>query len=151
MLRAQVTDIVRSIADTVLGFDLEPCGAVRPGRLMTAEVRVTGAWSGVIGVEAAPMIARRSAEAMFGLEREPEAEELRDALGELVNMIGGNLKAVLPGPSQLSLPKVVTNNPTGWDMPHLERVSFRAGDQILTVVVVKEDGLDAATTEQVTR
>ena len=32
--------------------------------------------------------------------------EVADALGELVNIIGGNLKCLLPEPSQLSLPTV---------------------------------------------
>ena len=32
--------------------------------------------------------------------------EVVDALGELTNMIGGNVKSLLPAPSQLSLPMV---------------------------------------------
>jgi chemotaxis protein CheX len=32
--------------------------------------------------------------------------EVVDALGELTNMIGGNIKSLLPAPSQLSLPMV---------------------------------------------
>ena len=48
---------------------------------------------------------------MFGLE--PAAaglEEVRDALGELTNMLGGNLKALLPGPCFLGLPTVVSGH-----------------------------------------
>ncbi|TIC83622.1 chemotaxis protein CheX [Nocardioides sp. GY 10113] len=32
--------------------------------------------------------------------------DLADAVGELVNMVGGSLKSILPGPSALSLPTV---------------------------------------------
>jgi len=47
-----------------------------------------------------------------GLERaehapdELEAEDVDDALGELANVVGGNVKAALPGPSTLGLPQV---------------------------------------------
>jgi chemotaxis protein CheX len=34
-------------------------------------------------------------------------DDVRDALGELANMVGGNIKGLLPGPTQLSLPLVV--------------------------------------------
>ena len=33
-------------------------------------------------------------------------EDIDDALGELANVVGGNVKAVLPGPSALGLPEV---------------------------------------------
>jgi len=33
-------------------------------------------------------------------------EDVADAVGELVNMIGGNVKSLMPGPSVLSLPVV---------------------------------------------
>jgi hypothetical protein len=33
-------------------------------------------------------------------------EDIEDALGELANVVGGNVKAVLPGPSVLGLPEV---------------------------------------------
>jgi chemotaxis protein CheX len=32
--------------------------------------------------------------------------EISDALGEIANMMGGNVKALLPGPATLSLPSV---------------------------------------------
>ena len=35
-------------------------------------------------------------------------EDVDDALGELANVVGGNVKAVLPGPSVLGLPEVGT-------------------------------------------
>ena len=35
-------------------------------------------------------------------------EDVEDALGELANVVGGNVKAVLPGPSVLGLPEVGT-------------------------------------------
>ena len=37
-----------------------------------------------------------------------DEEDVADALGELANVVGGNVKAVLPGPSVLGLPEVGT-------------------------------------------
>ena len=35
-----------------------------------------------------------------------DEEDIEDGLGELANVVGGNVKAVLPGPSALGLPVV---------------------------------------------
>lgn len=48
------------------------------------------------------------AAAMFGLGgRTPRAEDMQDAVGELTNMLGGSIKALLAGHCHLSLPAVV--------------------------------------------
>ena len=53
---------------------------------------------------------RRAAAAMFAAPAESLFyTDLVDALGELTNMTGGNVKALLPGPSRLSLAYVATN------------------------------------------
>jgi hypothetical protein len=38
-----------------------------------------------------------------------EDDDVRDAVGELVNVIGGNLKALLPGDTAISTPLVFTS------------------------------------------
>jgi chemotaxis protein CheX len=51
-------------------------------------------------------VARELAAAMFGIEADDLGdEELVDALGEVTNMIGGNVKALVGG-NVLSLPSV---------------------------------------------
>ena len=37
-----------------------------------------------------------------------DAADVDDALGEIANVVGGNVKAVLPGPSVLGLPRTGT-------------------------------------------
>ena len=69
-------------------------------------------------------------------------EELLDALGELVNIIGGNLKAYLPQPCHLSLPAAVG----GWDYMlrfpgshEVSQVVFECGfAQFLGITVLKQ-------------
>ena len=41
------------------------------------------------------------------------AADQQDVASELVNMIGGNLKSMLPGPSFLSLPTIVSGHEFG--------------------------------------
>jgi chemotaxis protein CheX len=77
--------------------------------LWTAAVTVTGAWEAVIRVSLADKLAGTVTDRMLGLDddSEPRApEDVTDALGELVNVIGGNIKSLMPGPSKLSLPLV---------------------------------------------
>ena len=58
-------------------------------------------------VECSGGLARRVASTMFATDAcELSADQVSDALGELTNIIGGNIKALLPEPSQLSMPAV---------------------------------------------
>ncbi|NIQ01639.1 MAG: chemotaxis protein CheX, partial [Nitrospinaceae bacterium] len=50
-------------------------------------------------------LARQAAAIMFQLQEDTAGpEEIQDAFGELANITGGNIKALLPEPSYLSLP-----------------------------------------------
>ena len=53
-------------------------------------------------------VARRAAAVMFELDASAASlEDMQDAVGELTNMTGGNVKALLEGQCALSLPAVV--------------------------------------------
>lgn len=75
----------------------------------SAAVTVSGEWHGMISVElptgTAEEVTRRMLGMVEGLEETPD-EDVADAVGELVNMIGGGVKSLMPGPSALSLPVV---------------------------------------------
>lgn len=107
-----VTTIAQDVWGSFLAMDLEqhPLGPDAPrlaGRTMTGCVHVTGAWQGSVLLECGSDSARAAAEAMFGAEPGTlPPEEVSDALGELTNMVGGNVKSLLPGPSTLSIPSV---------------------------------------------
>jgi chemotaxis protein CheX len=75
---------------------------------MVGAVRVTDAWFGAVVLEVTPALARTVAATMFDSTPDVVTDaEVVDALGELTNMIGGNIKSLLPAPSHLSLPSVV--------------------------------------------
>ena len=74
----------------------------------SATVTIADGWNGSVTVELSQDVAVALTRTMLCL---PDAEsvedgDLADAVGELVNMVGGNIKSLLPGPSRLSLPAV---------------------------------------------
>ncbi len=81
-----------------------------PGRTVlgpTSCVHISGGWNGSVLVTFSAQLARTVAETMFGMDPgEASPEDIADAIGEIANMIGGNVKSLVPGPSQLSLPTV---------------------------------------------
>jgi CheY-specific phosphatase CheX len=78
------------------------------GKTMTGCVQISGAWDGAVTIQCSPDLARAAAAAMLEMEAAATSfDDVRDALGEIANMVGGNLKALLPGPTNLSLPLVV--------------------------------------------
>lgn len=73
----------------------------------SAAVTVSGGWQGVVTVELQEDAARQLGAGMLDLPAAEVADaDVADAVGELVNMVGGNLKSLMPGPSVLSLPAV---------------------------------------------
>lgn len=104
---ADVQMVVEEVWSSFLGAD-EPLVLGVPGTLVTgwsAAVTVTGAWAGMVSIELPTSVAEEVCRRMLGVE-ETHDEDVADAVGELVNMIGGNVKSLMPGPSVLSLPVV---------------------------------------------
>ncbi len=84
----------------------------------SAAVSINGGWDATVTVEVSDALARSMTTIMLAFdEGEPlEDSDVADAVGELVNMVGGNVKSLMPGPSALSLPAVAAGraaHPTG--------------------------------------
>ncbi len=107
---AQLMDITRNVWTEFLGIGLAPLDTDRkPLRSALsgclASVAISGTWSGEVSVVCSRPLARRAAASMFGVSSDVvTADQIQDALAELANIIGGNVKALLPCPSELSLP-----------------------------------------------
>lgn len=97
------------IWDTVLGMPVnDPVPPIPPpGEELTGWVRIDGAWNGHLEVRFSPTLARRAAAAMFMQDPSEVADaDVSDAIGEIANIAGGNIKAMLPEPCGLSTPTV---------------------------------------------
>ncbi len=108
----EINEVVGSVWDTMLGGGI--CPALPSDSLLgcqpsrTGIVRFAGAWQGAIACSASVDLQRQAAATLFEIPASELTHELMDdALGEITNMIGGNLKALLPAPSHLSLPAVL--------------------------------------------
>ena len=79
-------------------------------------------------------MSREIAGRMFSIApEEVKEDDIRDALSELANIIAGNVKALLPAPSHLSLPTYLG----GRDVPDIdcEGSAADAGGATLAVAV----------------
>jgi chemotaxis protein CheX len=75
---------------------------------MLSSVSITGPWCGHLTISVSSEGAGEIAASMFQTPAdEMDPSEIADAFGEIANIAGGNVKAMLPEPSTLSLPQVV--------------------------------------------
>jgi chemotaxis protein CheX len=79
------------------------------GESVCASVSITGAWHGHVVVSCSATAARHAAAALLAMEPpEVSQEDVVDALGELANIVGGNVKSTLPSVCLVSLPHVIS-------------------------------------------
>ncbi len=101
--------IIEDTWNSTLGFQverqLEPGLAAGGG--LTVCVKITGAWDGEVRLYCPVPLARLIAAAIFQVDAATAGkDEILDALSELVHIVGGNLKTLLPPPVTLSLPSL---------------------------------------------
>ena len=78
---------------------------------LSAIIRISGGWDSLVQVLTPRKTAIAIASNMFAMDEDQLSEaEIRDAVGEIVNMVGGNLKGIVEGESSLSLPCVGESN-----------------------------------------
>jgi hypothetical protein len=76
--------------------------------IVSSWVDVVGPWTGSVVLTTGRSTAEELSRALLR-DSAPEVledEDVEDAFGEIANVVGGNVKAALPGPSGLSLPQV---------------------------------------------
>ncbi|WNV75568.1 chemotaxis protein CheX [Geodermatophilus sp. DSM 44513] len=79
-----------------------------PADTLSAWVDVVGPWTGSVVLTTGRQTAADLTRALLA-EAAPELldhEDVADAFGEIANVVGGNVKAALPGASTLGLPEV---------------------------------------------
>jgi len=87
-------------------------------------VSITGSWHGHLVYASSKHAAQKAAAAFLAMEPdEVGQEDISDVLGELANIVGGNVKAMLPAGCFLSLPTVVLAPDTASYYPAAERIS----------------------------
>ena len=140
--QADVRQIVEDVFQTMLGLEVEPARATWSAELdlVAAVVHYAGAWKGAILLECTP---EQAFEMTSRLMRIPPPtamnEDVVDCLGEMANMMAGNLKSVLTPGENLSMPSVVqgtdyTLNLCGGNIVYRQAFSGEVGAFWVTLV-----------------
>jgi chemotaxis protein CheX len=149
-LEEEIQRLAPTIWESILRLPLSPAAEAAPSgeRIVSACVHITGAWNGVVTLNCSVEFGSRAARIMFNSEEEkPATADIQDALGELANMMGGNIKGLLPEMCHLSLPAVVEGADYSVRFPGarlLTSIPFRCGEYPLTVSLHQREVRKAA-------
>ena len=106
---AETLQVVTDVFTSMLRLDVlavpDPGPSSAP--IITATVHFVGSWKGALRIECSPEQIFEYTHRLLDIIPTTVNEDACDAFGELANMIGGNLKPVLPHPVHLYMPSVV--------------------------------------------
>ena len=145
--RANVEQVVDMVFSTMLCLKVEPYPRpwLRPPDMVTAAVYFAGAWRGAVLLECTRFQACTFAQSLMSIPL-PETlnEDVRDALGEVANMLAGNLKSVLPPGVELSMPSVIEGSDYSLQIcgkGAIARVPFWSVENVFGVTLVELAGV----------
>ncbi len=108
---------------------------------MTACIQFTGSWEGSLSIYCGDEFVRLAAGRMFASDPDGlSTEDVEDALGEIANVAGGNLKSLLPVGAEISLPTVVRGDRYAIHFPGssvIASVPFECEGQPIRIVVFR--------------
>jgi CheY-specific phosphatase CheX len=135
---------VGSVFITMLGLDVTPSTIPwRPvGKLLASYVQLSGDWNGAVLLQCTRRQACRFAGLILSTPP-PETvdDNVRDVLGELANVIGGNLKCGLSTASRLSMPTVlesIDDDLRIFSTKAREKFTFESSEGSFSVSIVME-------------
>lgn len=121
----EISQIVTDTFQTMLATDTAPTAAAPYGEnVVTALVSFGGSWKGALALECGDRQAVLFAQRFLQMDDITEVNgDVCDSMGELANIVAGNLKSVLPSGLGLGTPSVVQG--------HEYRIRF-CGGKIVT-------------------
>jgi chemotaxis protein CheX len=112
--QSDIYQFAESVFASMLGLYVQPSDAPLPSTdMITGAVYYAGPWKGAVLLqcdlpEACDFTAR-----LMGIEKPTGFnEDVRDAVGEVTNILAGNFKPILPHGVALSMPSVVAGAPS---------------------------------------
>lgn len=136
---SQIEQVAVDVCYVMLGVDTEPFVEDNPpAPKYFAYVEVLCGESAVVEVAVCETAAKNITRAMFGSEGDVEIDEVADAISELANMAGGNLKSMLGIECNLSIPTFKHQRDMSFD--HRSNFgTFKCGGGMLRIAIQKED------------
>jgi hypothetical protein len=112
-------DVLSTLGSTVLPGPVTQLDALPKDAhdhpALAAEVRLWGAWCGKVAVCISATLARAVAAQMRGISAAEISDEMAlDVVEEIANVSAGSVKALLPAPSEMALPKSIA---PAWEGP----------------------------------
>lgn len=142
----ELAQIVESVFETMMGLEVTACEApwFPSGDRLTAAVHLAGEWRGAVLVECDRNQACRFAGRFLSGDPPDTVDDVvRDVLGEVANMIGGNIKCVLTHGIRLSMPAVVDGSDYSVRVCGAalrERLSFECCEGTFWVTILNQCG-----------
>ena len=138
ILTSALAQIVESVFETMMSLEVTECETpwFPSGDRLTSALHLAGEWNGAVLLECDRRQACRFAGRFLSLDPPGTVDDVvRDLLGELANMICGNLKSTLAPGAVLAMPEVVAGEPSELvGEPAAERCSFSSDDGPFCVV-----------------
>jgi chemotaxis protein CheX len=140
--RDDLERIVQSVFRTMMDLEVAPSQTpwIHARDTITSAVHFVGEWRGAALVECNTPQSFQFATRFMGIEMPVSIDDdVRDVMGELANMVAGNLKSVLPRGVDLSMPSVVEGSDYAvriCGVTSVERMTFSsaAGDFRITLM-----------------
>jgi chemotaxis protein CheX len=141
---------VREIFSTMVGAEISPSRttvtATKFMESVSAMVGFAGSYNGMISINSPQKLAMTFASQMLGMDVTGFNEDVRDALGEIANMIGGSFKHHFVNDGhevRLSTPSVISGEEyvmTAGSVPNTLTLMFEFGTEPFMVSVYLEPG-----------
>ena len=143
----QIRSTIRTVWSTQLGLEIHDAEhRVNPSGTptITAAIHISGDFHGGIRLDCSRALIRRAASIMFNLPEDQlnDADE-RDVVGEITNVVAGNIKALIPGSNSISLPTIIDGSDykvSTLDVSSSDDFSFTLDGEQLTVTVLEHGG-----------
>jgi chemotaxis protein CheX len=139
---ADILTITQNVLETMANMSASDCSmpdTINMHERMTGCVQISGTWQGAVVVQTSEAFARQAASEMLRLEMHDVTDaDMLDTLAELTNMIGGNIKSQVPGPSYLSIPSVTTGQDFDFRLKGavvVNEMTMNCAHELLNVVV----------------
>jgi len=132
-----ILQITRDVCSSIMSLEVDP-SETDPHRggeadTLAGYVLIAGGWNGAVCVHCSARLGRLLAARMFGGDPQLiSVDQTQDALGEVANMIAGQVKALSPQGAVLSLPAVV------WGTDYRVRVP---GSELLAEITMSCQGM----------
>lgn len=135
-----IRELTQMVWTTVVGLEAyERAPGADDAEEITTSVDISGAWEGTVSLTLTAALGKHVAATMLACpEAETSQELMQDVLRELANMLGGNVKGIIPGECKLSLPRVEPEGASGGKVV-AQRMWFDCSGQPFRVTVRERD------------